>query len=641
MPRLRTTKNNFTAGEIAPDLLGRPDLAAYGNGAAKLRNVLIRPTGGVTRRPGLRHVASLPGADSGLDADAVRLAAFSFNIEQTYLLLFSNSLLRVFRNDVAVASLATPWNAAQLPQLAWVQSADTLFLCHPDVPPQRLTRTSHSDWQLTAFAFKLDTASGVCQVPTFKFAPDAVTLTPSATSGSITLTASAPLFEAGHAGMRFRLKRKQVEITAVASPTSATALVKQALVDAAETPDWEEQAFSSLHGWPATVTLCQERLIFAGSRDLPNRIWMSKTSDITNFDLGTALDDEAIEFSLLSDQVDAIRAVVAGRHLQLFTAGAEWMVGGETLTPAKLRAERQTRTGSLLGRSIPPRVVEGATLFLARDGKSLRQFLYTDMEQAYSADDVALVAPHLFAGPRDMDYDPGRRLLLIVMQDGSIAAQTHYRAQQILAWTRLETDGAFLAVAVVAGRIYAAVQRGDNLALECFDDTCHSDACHLLESETPLSAVDGLEHLEGRTLRLCVDGLDCGMALVQDGAIVLPQPARRIAAGLPFAHVIEPLPADPGGDAGAQAAPIRLIRAVFRLQESGALVVDCGQGLRPQSFARFGAGLGEAPALFSGDRELRGLGWLRGMARPLWRIEQDAPLPFTLLAVIADLKGAD
>src|SRR5262245_30442735 len=57
MTTLRLLKTSFTAGEVAPPLLGRSDLAAYENGASKLRNVFIHPTGGVTRRSGLRHVA--------------------------------------------------------------------------------------------------------------------------------------------------------------------------------------------------------------------------------------------------------------------------------------------------------------------------------------------------------------------------------------------------------------------------------------------------------------------------------------------------------------------------------------------------------------------------------------------------------
>ena len=56
MTTLRLLKTSFTAGEVAPPLLGRSDLAAYENGAARLRNVFIHPTGGVTRRAGLRHV---------------------------------------------------------------------------------------------------------------------------------------------------------------------------------------------------------------------------------------------------------------------------------------------------------------------------------------------------------------------------------------------------------------------------------------------------------------------------------------------------------------------------------------------------------------------------------------------------------
>ena len=46
-------------------------------------------------------------------------------------------------------------------------------------------------------------------------------------------------------------------------------------------------------------------------------------------------------------------------------------------------------------------------------------------------------------------------------------------------------------------------------------------------------------------------------------------------------------------------------------------------------------------APFTGDKSARGLGWRRGPARPLWRIVQDAPLPFTLLSVTTDLKVND
>ena len=57
MSRAFVTKTSFTAGELDPLLRGRLDLKAQEDGAARLRNVVVHPTGGVSRRPGLRLIA--------------------------------------------------------------------------------------------------------------------------------------------------------------------------------------------------------------------------------------------------------------------------------------------------------------------------------------------------------------------------------------------------------------------------------------------------------------------------------------------------------------------------------------------------------------------------------------------------------
>src|SRR3954465_15632851 len=145
MAQSRSLKTSFTAGEVAPELLGRPDLRAWAHGARTLRNVLSQPTGGVTRRPGLRHVATLPGT--------ARLIAFEFNTEQTYLLVLTAGQLQVFIGDSQVAQVAAPWTAAMLPQVAFPQSADTLLVCHPEMVPQRIPRPSHTSWTVAAWSF--------------------------------------------------------------------------------------------------------------------------------------------------------------------------------------------------------------------------------------------------------------------------------------------------------------------------------------------------------------------------------------------------------------------------------------------------------------------------------------------------------
>lgn len=145
MARLTTHKTSFTAGEISPRLLGRGDLRAYENGAAKLRNVFIHPTGGISRRKGLGYVDTARGDG--------RLVAFEFNTEQVYLLVFTDLFIDVYRDSVKVASFATPWTEDQIAQIVWVQSADTLLVVHPEVPPKKITRTSDTAWTVTDWTF--------------------------------------------------------------------------------------------------------------------------------------------------------------------------------------------------------------------------------------------------------------------------------------------------------------------------------------------------------------------------------------------------------------------------------------------------------------------------------------------------------
>ena len=159
--------------------------------------------------------------------------------------------------------------------------------------------------------------------------------------------------------------------------TQATATVEEALAGTAATTDWEEAAFSAVRGWPVTLCFHQDRLVLGGSRDLPNRLWLSRTGDLFNFDLGTGLDDQAIEFGLVSDQVNAIRGVFSGQHLQVFTSGAEWMVSGAPLTPGSIQLNRQTRVGSPVARLVQPVDVDGSTIFASRSGRGdLRVHLY-------------------------------------------------------------------------------------------------------------------------------------------------------------------------------------------------------------------------------------------------------------------------
>lgn len=630
MVHINIDKSNFTGGEISPRLLGRGDLKSYANGAGKLRNVFIHPTGGVTRRPGLRYVDTARGNG--------RLVAFEFNTEQVYLLVFTNEHVDVYKDGEQVADFAAPWTEAQVAEIKWVQSADTLFVVHPDVAPRRITRSSHASWAIDTWSFLEE--EGRIQQPSHKFAGEDVTLTPSSTSGSITLTASADVFDADHVGVRMRVANKEVEITAVGSATSATATVKETLSGTSATKDWEEQAFSAYRGWPASVCFHQDRLVIGGSRDLPNRLWISKSADLFNFDLGEGLDDEAIEFAILSDQVNAIRAVFSGRHLQVFTSGAEWMVTGEPLTPGNLQLKRQTRIGSPIDRAVPPRDVDGATIFVPRDGSGIREFLFADVEQAYQATDLATTAQHLVNTPVDQDYDNAGRYLHVIMGDGSLGTLTVYRAEKVNAWSVQTTDGNFISVAVVGGGTYLLVERGDDVLIERFDAALSTDSAVSATSETATVDWNGFDHLEGRALSVLADGAPRDDATVSSGAIELTYEAVAVQAGLAFEHIVEPMPPILSGSNSGLGSKIRPLSVTLRLQDTASLVLDVGRGYREVPFQSLGPSLLDRPvATFTGDKTVRALGWRTVGPEPMWSIRQDVPLAFTLLSVATKISA--
>jgi hypothetical protein len=272
----------------------------------------------------------------------------------------------------------------------------------------------------------------------------------------------------------------------------------------------------------------------------------------------------------------------------------------------------------------------------------VHEFAYTDVAQAYQANDLAILARHLVNGPVSMAYDQKERLLHLVMADGSIGTLTLYRAEQVTAWTRQETQGAFRAVAESEGTVWVLTERDGAFALERFEPGLALDAALTGSAASPQASWSGLAHLEGREVGILADGAPRAAGTVLDGRVVLDPPAASVEIGLTFRHEVEPLPPDLVSATAAATGPLRLVAVTFRLLGTAALSVDLGRGAEPVSFRRLDTPLLDAPPpRFTGDVTLRGLGWRRDRLRPLWRIEGETPLPFTLLSVTTEIRMTD
>lgn len=626
-------KTNFTAGQLSSNLFGRGDLRIYENGARRLQNVIIYPTGGVSRRQGLKYIDELPSY--------TRLIAFEFNTEQTYLLCLMDKSLRIYKNDVCLTTLETPWTQAQLRNINWTQSADTLLIVHPDVEPQQISRNAEEVWKIEDWEYYKKDNQLFC--PYFNFYQNKVSLRSSAGSGKITLTSDKDLFTAGYVGVRIKINSGEAVVSEIIDNKQCYAQVEKNLSNNNATTDWEEQAFSKLRGFPNSVTFHQDRMVIGGSKSLPNRLWLSKSSDLFNFDIGTGLDDEAIDFAILSDQVNAITNVISTRHLLVFTTGAEWMVSGEPLTPSSIKLNRQTNVGSYFKYSLPPQNIDGATTFISQNGKQLREFLYTDVEQAYQAKDLTLLSSDIIQNPVDEIYYQDESILYVVLEDGSISCLTSYRTEEVNAWSKLKTKGEFISVSVIGDNIYFVVKRQDKYYLETSFRGYFVDCGIKLNSETPQKIWSGLDYLNNETVQVVADDYTVGDFVITDGQLVLSEEAKEVVVGLPYEHIIEPLPFMCDAARPYPPKAYRVIQGLFRIMSSKSLRLDFGSGCFEVPLKKIFRNqiLDSPPLVFSGDIELRSIGWIRDLEKPMWSIQSEVPCGFTLLSVVNEIKTKD
>ncbi|MDR1009319.1 MAG: hypothetical protein LBL52_03650 [Rickettsiales bacterium] len=643
MYRQSITLASFARGEISPDLYGRGDFSAYRAGAMRIRNMRPMGTGGIARRDGLVFMAELgqPGV----------LVPFESNNGKRFIFFLSAGKLCIYNEKGAacdlyddarneVKSITTPYNADAVSALRHAQKGDDVYLATATAKPKIIRYNPYTDiftmldWE---FAKKSGADRLLCPFAKFPIV-ERVLLTPSGTTGNITITASETIFRGGHVGVRFNLNGGQVEITWIsATMTYAEATVRAALSSTAATKDWTEQAFSVARGWPSSLTFHQGRLVIGGSRDLPNRMWMSKTGEYNNFDLGEGLDDEAIEFDILSDRGHLICSVFSGKHLQVFTTDSEWMVSGFPLTPSSLAIKEQTRIGSIFAKNLAPQLVEGSTVFVAKNEREIREFYYGEIEGGYFSDDLASLSSHLLNAPIDQDYDRVGRTLYIVQGDGTIAALLINKAMETSAWFAYETDGKFLSLCAIGGSVWVAVERFGQYFLERFSKDAVCDSCVVRDLAVPTAEVSGLGHLEGKTVCANADGY-VFEAIVSGGKIQLPIPARRICVGMKFAHLLCPLPPFIGRSRPPKAS--RLLDLAIRVENTPLLQADVGEGLKSYTGQQLDTTeiLDRSLGDFTGDIHIRARGFVRNFESALYKISGDKPFKLKILNITATIE---
>lgn len=684
MAKAMPLQTSFTSGVLNPGLAARTDIQHYFQGVAVGRNVIFPKEGGARGRWGLEHIATVPG-------DA-RVIEFAFNTEQVYVLAFHELALSIYRNDALVTAinggaddfLVTPWTLEQALAFNFTQSADTLIIVHPDVEPRRLVRgTDHNLWTLSTLP--------LVNIPEFDF-NDASS--PAPTSHIVDIA-----FNSFDDGDRYKLELNgfdTAEITYSANSTAANERrIKEELLllpdtgfaddgidvsfsagttytitfsgdsaDAYEpmtgrnTDDTaasitatttqtgsprREAVISATRGWPRTVMFYESRLWFGGLRSLPQAILGSITGLFFDLKLGTGLDDQGVFVTVNTNKVNAIRALYPGRHFQMFTSGGEFYSPDRPMTPAPA-LPRQSQFGCADG--IAPVEVDGATIYVTRTRKTLREYLFLWAEEAYNATSLTVLASHLFSritalAAQTSTDDEEDSYVLVVNEDGSGAVLNTLRAQDIAAWSELTTRAGdkLKQVTTVGDDIYFLVERTaggvvvHHLEKASFDTRL--DAAKTVTTGLGLT-VGGFEHLAGETVQVIVDGAPVDDQVVSAGGELTfaEAPASSVEAGYFVPPVLETMPLVPDVGLGPMLGALKRI-AEIRIKVKDTLGVIANGRLIPDKAA--GVTQTSTPDVpFTGLRRIGDLGWTDGDATIT--LTQAQPLPFHVLALSGELE---
>jgi hypothetical protein len=458
-----------------------------------------------------------------------------------------------------------------------------------------------------------------------------------------------------------------VRITAYTSTTVVTAQIVRyqmpASIVSGSTSSWEEGAWSAYRGYAGAIAFYEQRLFLAGSTYEPSVIWGSRSGSYEDFTDGSE-DDKAVVYRIAGGTADVIRWLQSGRVLMAGTSAGEYAVAAsnqnEALTPTNFKAVPQTSYGT--SQAHPVRINQ-LVLYPQRDGassnaaKKLREFAYSFADDAFNSTDLTIFSEHIMGpGFNEVAYElVPDSVIWCLRTDGVLAACTYERAQEIIGWHRhtLGGDGLVKSMCVIPSddgdELWLSVDRGGDRTIEVMlppfeDDDDKEDAIFLDASLTyegvSTTTLSGLWHLRGQAVKVLNNGSVESHTVTQGGRLTLNRAGTKIHVGYPYTATLETQDLEAGAQAGAAQSRAKRISQVYpRLLSSlGGSMGPDADNLKALLYRRASQSMGSSPPLFTGIVE-DGVDFNSGWDREASiRIEHSDPLPFHVLALVAELS---
>ena len=397
------------------------------------------------------------------------------------------------------------------------------------------------------------------------------------------------------------------------------------------TTNWDEQAFSALRGYPAAVTFHENRLCFGGTLAEPDTIWMSSLGEFFDYNVGEGEDTDAINLVAATGDVNEIRYMRSNRDLQIFTLSDELYVPtylNQAITPTNAQIRKQTPFGSEF---VLPTSIDGATIFVERGGRAVREYIYSDAEDAYISTAISTVATHLIKSPVDIavvhsGFNTAESYAALVMADGDMALFSSNRAEKRAAWTGLTSQGSYKAATAIGDRLFTYQQDvNNNYVLSEFLDDIGLDNYLYVAYGSGTVSVSSL-YSSGTVDVIGYDGTNkvyLGEFTVTGGNITMTGHSSytHFYVGKKYTSKIITNPIDTVAANGPVTGDVRGISTVI-------LNVKDSESIKVNNRAVNNI------TGFTGNKEVRLLGYSRS---PQVTIEQEEPMPLQINGLISEL----
>lgn len=584
----------FSAGELAPALGARADLARYTAGARTVRNFVVQEHGGAANRSGTRFVAEVKTSSA-----RTYLLPVVFSDALAYVIEAGDTYFRFVRLSDQVESapgvayeLATPYVTAHLPDLEFEQSGDVLTITHQLYQPRELRRVADTNWTLSLITTSPSIAAptgigggfGLAGPLTMSYVVTAVNAAgeESVASAANTLagvgdpTAADPIattWSAVSGAVEYRIYKDPYQGGGGAyGYIGATPLLYfndvGLLPDFTLTPPLARVLFQSAGNYPRTVGYYQQRRLFANTINDPETTWASRIGFHSNFSIRSPLqDDDAVTFRLASRGAQDVRNLIDLKRLLVLTGRGEWKIQGDgeggALIPSAINPDRQGYTGTAYVR---PVVVGQTVLFVQARGTRVRDLSFDQEVGGIGSRDLTVYSRHLFKKKTvermALAITPDT-VLWAVRSDGTLLGLTYNREQEVIAWHRHDTGAGdvFEDVVVVPeddeDAVYVLVKRTINGTTKRFIERLMSREIETVAADAwfvdsgleydgaAATIIGGLDHLVGRTVNVLADGLPQGPFVVGvTGEVTLTTAAANAKIGLPIVADLETLDLD-------------------------------------------------------------------------------------------------